>query len=93
VWSGVAMLNNHSMSSTRAFFLDRFLQTAKSLTMVFSSDVQVLFKQFIKDNPFHIPPDAQHGRPERGMSLISKLPCLKRANHSWAVLSAVQAFP
>jgi hypothetical protein len=27
------------------------------------------------DSPLHIPPDAQHGRPERGVSLMSKLPC------------------
>jgi hypothetical protein len=40
-------------------------------------------------NPFHIPPDAQHDRPERGVSLMSKLPCLKRANPFWAILSAV----
>jgi hypothetical protein len=51
------------------------------LTIAFSSDGQVPLKQFIMDNPFHIPPNAQHGRPERGVSLMSKLPCLKRANH------------
>jgi hypothetical protein len=28
VWSGVAMLKNHSMSPTRAFLLDCFRQTA-----------------------------------------------------------------
>jgi hypothetical protein len=67
------MLKNHSMSSTRAFLLDCFLQTAKLLTIAFSSDGQVPLKQFIMDNPLHIPPDAQHGRPERRVSLISKL--------------------
>jgi hypothetical protein len=56
VWSGVVMLKNHS--STRAFFVDFFLQTAKSLSIAFSSDGQVPLKQFIMDNPFHIPPDA-----------------------------------
>jgi hypothetical protein len=43
------------------------------------------------DNPLNIPPDAQHGRPKRGVSLMSKLPCLKRANHFWAVLSATES--
>jgi hypothetical protein len=57
VWSGV-VLKNHSMSSTRAFLLDCFLQTAKLLTIAFSSDGQVPLKQFIMDNPLHIPPDA-----------------------------------
>jgi hypothetical protein len=41
------------------------------------------------DNPLHIPPDEQHGHPEHGVSLMSKLPCLKRANHFWDVLSAI----
>jgi hypothetical protein len=37
----------------------------------FSSDTQVPHKQFTMDNPsiFH-PPDAQHGRLERGVSLM-----------------------
>jgi hypothetical protein len=63
------------------------------LTIAFSSDGQVPLKQFIMDNPLHIPPDAQHGRPERGVSLMSKLPCLKRANHFWAVFSAIESSP
>jgi hypothetical protein len=46
------------MSSTRAFLLDCSLQMAKLLTIAFSSDDQVPFKQFIMDNPFHIPPQA-----------------------------------
>jgi hypothetical protein len=33
------------------------------------------------DNPLHIPPDAQLGGPESGVSLMSKLPCLKGPNH------------
>jgi hypothetical protein len=49
------MLKNHSMSLTQAFLLDCFLQMAKLLTIAFSS---VPFKQFIMDNPLHIPPDA-----------------------------------
>jgi hypothetical protein len=89
VWSGVVMLKNHSMSSTRAFLLDCFLQTAHLLTVAFSSDGEVLLKQFVMYNPFHIPPNAQHGRPERLVSLMSKLGRVKRANHSWAVLSAI----
>jgi hypothetical protein len=64
VWSGVVMLKNHSMSSTRTFLLDCFLQTAKLLTTAFSSNSQVPLKQSIIDNPLHIPPDAQHGCPE-----------------------------
>jgi hypothetical protein len=84
VWSGVVMLKHHSMPSTRAFLLDCFLQMAKLLTIAFSSDGQVPLKQFIMDNPLHIP-------PERGVSLMSKLPCLKRANHFWAVLSAIES--
>jgi hypothetical protein len=68
------MLKNHFMSSTREFLLDCFLQTAKLLTMAFSSDGEVPLKQFTMDNPFHIPPDAQHGRPENGVSLM--LNCL-----------------
>jgi hypothetical protein len=68
------MLKNHSVSSTRAFLLDCFLQTAKLLTIEFSSDGQVPLKQFIMDDPLHIPPDAQHGGPESGVTLISKLP-------------------
>jgi hypothetical protein len=48
------------MSSIRAFLLDCFLQRAKFLTIAiaFSSDGQVPLKQFIMDNPLHIPPDA-----------------------------------
>jgi hypothetical protein len=88
VWSGVVALTNHSISSTRAFLLDCFLQTAKLLTVAFSSDGQVPLKQFIMDNPLHIPPDAQHDYPERSVPHVSKLPCLKRANHFWAVPSA-----
>jgi hypothetical protein len=75
------------MSSTRAFLLDCFLQTAK-LTIAFSCVGQAPLEQFIMDNPIHIPPDA-HGRPERGVSPMSKLPCLKRSNHFRAVLSAI----
>jgi hypothetical protein len=89
VWSGVVMLKNHSMSSTRAFLLDCFVQTAKLLTVAFSSDGQVPIKQFIIENPtiyYQIP-------PERGVSLMSKLPCLKRANHFLAVLSAMESSP
>jgi hypothetical protein len=85
VWSGVVMLKNHSMSSTREFLLDCFLQTANLLTIAFSSDGQVPLKQSIMDNPLHIPPDARHGRPERGVPLV---PCLKRANHFLAVISS-----
>jgi hypothetical protein len=36
----------------------------------FSSDSKVPLKQFIMDNPFRTPLDAQHGRPERGVSLM-----------------------
>jgi hypothetical protein len=46
------------MSSTWGVLLDCFLQTAKLLTIAFSSDGQVPLKQFIMDNPLHIPPDA-----------------------------------
>jgi hypothetical protein len=60
VWSGVVMLKNHSMSSTRACLLDCFLQTAKLLTIAFSSDGQISLRQFVMGNPLHIPPDAQH---------------------------------
>jgi hypothetical protein len=60
------------------------------LKIAFNSDGQVP-KKFVIDNPFHMPPDAQHGRPERGVSLKSKLPCLKRGNHFWAVLSAMES--
>jgi hypothetical protein len=42
VWSGVVMLKNHSMSSTRAFLLDCFLQPAMLFRRAFSSDGQVL---------------------------------------------------
>jgi hypothetical protein len=45
------------------------------------------------DNSLHIPPDAQHCRPERGVSLMSKLPYLKCANHFWAILSATASSP
>jgi hypothetical protein len=58
------------------------------LTIVFSSDGQVPLKQFIMDYSLHIPPDAQHGRPESGVTLMS---CLKCANHFWAVLSAIDS--
>jgi hypothetical protein len=64
------MLKNHSMSSTRAFLLECFLQTAQLLTKAFSGDGQVPLKQFIMDNPPHIPTDAQHDRPERGVSIM-----------------------
>jgi hypothetical protein len=63
VWSGVVILKNHSMSSTRAFLLDCFLQTVKLLTIAFSSDGQVPLKQLLMDNPLHI-------SPERGVSLM-----------------------
>jgi hypothetical protein len=69
------------MLSARVFLLDCFLQTAKLLTVAFSSDSYFPLKQFIMDNPLHIPPDAQHGLPKHGVSLMSKLPCLKHANH------------
>jgi hypothetical protein len=84
------MLNNHSLSPTGAFLLDCFLQTANLLTIAFNSDGQVPPNQFImySYNLLHIPPDEQHGRPERGVSSMSKLPCLKRTNHFWAVISA-----
>jgi hypothetical protein len=59
MWSGV-MLKNHFISWTWAFLLDCFLQMAKLLTVAFSSDGQVPLKQFIMNNPLHIPPDAQH---------------------------------
>jgi hypothetical protein len=81
VWSSVIMLKNHFTSSTRAFLLDCFLQTAKLLTTAFSSDGQVPLMQLIMDNSLQNPTDAQHGRPERGVTLMSKLPCLKRQNH------------
>jgi hypothetical protein len=81
------MLKNHSMSSTRALLLDCFLQTAKLLTIAFSSDGQVPLKQYIMDIPLHIQPDARHGHPERGVSLMSKLLCLQRENYFWAVFS------
>jgi hypothetical protein len=89
VWSGVVMLKNHSMSSTPAFLLDCFLQMAKLLTIAFSSEDQVPLKQFIMDNPHHSLPDAKHCLARSQVSLMSKLPCLKRANHLWAVLSAI----
>jgi hypothetical protein len=44
-WSGVVMLKNHSMSSTQAFLLKCFIQTAKLLTIAFSNDGQVPLKQ------------------------------------------------
>jgi hypothetical protein len=87
------MLKNHSMSSTRVFLLDYFLQPAKLLTTAFSGNGQVPLKQFIMDNSLHIPPDAQHGRPELGVLLMSKFPCLKGANHFWTVLSAIEFSP
>jgi hypothetical protein len=59
------------------------------LTVAFSSDCQVPLKQFIINDPLHIPPDTQHGGPERGVPLMSKLPCLKRTIHFWAVLSVI----
>jgi hypothetical protein len=62
VWSGIVMVKNHSMLSTLVCLLDCFLQTAKLLTIVFSSDGQVLLKQFIMDNPLHISPDAPRAR-------------------------------
>jgi hypothetical protein len=90
VRSGVVILKNHSMSSTRAILLDCFHHTAKLLAIAFRSDGQVPLKQFIMDNRLHIPQAAQHGRPERGVSLMSKLHCLKHAKHFWTVLSAIE---
>jgi hypothetical protein len=90
---GIAMLKNHSMSFTQAFLLDCFLQAAKLLTIAVSSDGQVPLRQFIMNNPFHIPPDAQNGSPKRRVSLMSKLPCLKCGNHFLAVLSAIESSP
>jgi hypothetical protein len=43
-------LKNYSMLLTQASLLDCFLQAAKLLTIVFSSDGQVPLKQFIMDN-------------------------------------------
>jgi hypothetical protein len=62
------MLNNYSMS-TWAFLLDCFLQKAKILTIAFSSDGQVPLKQFIMDNPFHIPPDVSRGQSVTHMKI------------------------
>jgi hypothetical protein len=45
------------------------------------------------DNVLHIPPDARHGRPEHGVSLVLILPCLKSANNFWALLSAIESSP
>jgi hypothetical protein len=84
MWSGVVMLKNHSISSAWTFLLDCFLQMAKLFITAFGSDGQVPLEQFIMDNPLHIPPDA---------TLMSKLPSLKRANHFWAVLSAIESSP
>jgi hypothetical protein len=81
------------MSPTRAFLLDFFHQTAKFLKIAFSSGGQVPLKQFIMDNPLHIPTDAQYGCPERGVSPMSKLHCLKRASHVLAVISAIESSP
>jgi hypothetical protein len=83
VWSGVVMLKNHSMSSTLAFLLDCLLQTAKLLTIAFSSNGQVPHKPFVINITFHIPPDVQHGRSEHGVSLMLKL--------FWAVYAALEA--
>jgi hypothetical protein len=77
------------MSSTRPFLLDCFLRTAKLLTTAFGSDGQIPLKQSIMGNPLYISPDVQHDRPERGVSLMSKLLSLKRGNHFWVVLSAI----
>jgi hypothetical protein len=93
VWSGVVLVKNHSMSSTRAFLLDYFLQTSKLLTVAFSRDGQVPLKQFIMNNPLYIAPDAQNGRAEPRVSLMSKLPYLKRADHFLAVISAIEFSP
>jgi hypothetical protein len=57
------MLKDHFISSTWAFLLDCFLQTAKLLTIAFSSDGQVPLMQFIMDNSLQNPTDAQDGRP------------------------------
>jgi hypothetical protein len=57
VWSGVVMLKNNSMSSTRACLLDCLVQTAKLLTIAFNSDGQVSHKQLMMDNTLNIPPD------------------------------------
>jgi hypothetical protein len=74
------------MSSTREFLLDCFLQTAKLLTIAFSSDGQVPLKQFII-------PSISRQMPPRARSVTSKLPCLKRANHFCAVLQATESSP
>jgi hypothetical protein len=58
------------MSSNRASLLDCLLQTTKLLRVALNSDGQVQLKQFITDNPLHIPSDAQHGRPERRVLLM-----------------------
>jgi hypothetical protein len=63
------------------------------LKIAFSGDGQIPLKQFIMDNPLHIPPDAQHCLVRSGVPLMSKLPCLKRENHFWAVLSALESSP
>jgi hypothetical protein len=58
------------------------------LTIAFSSDCQIPLTQFIMTNPLHIPPDAQHGRPSRGMSFMSQLPCMKCENHFGAIFQS-----
>jgi hypothetical protein len=65
------------MLSTQVFLLDCSLQTAKLLTIAFSSDGQVPLKQFIMDNPLHIPPNAQHCLVRSGVSLMSKIALLE----------------
>jgi hypothetical protein len=66
------MLKNHSMSSTRAFLLDCFLQAAKLLTIAFSLDGQVPLKQFVMEWIISSISHQMHNMaaPERGVSLV-----------------------
>jgi hypothetical protein len=83
VWSGVVMLNNQSMSSTRAFLLYCFLQTAKFLTIAFSSDGQGPLKQFIS-----------HQMPPLAKSVTHvKIALLEGCKPFWTALSAIGSSP
>jgi hypothetical protein len=61
------MLKNHSMSP-RGVFAGLLPPDGEVVDSV--QQWQAPLKQFIMDNPLHIPPGAQHCRARSGMSLV-----------------------
>ena len=90
---GVVVQQKNSMLPIRYFLLNSCLEMLHLLNIEFFIDRLVSFKQLIMDNPFPVPPCAQHVftqinifharcRPEDGASLRLKFPFFNLACQS-----------